>query len=85
MTILSVCLWIPPHRILPESIFMKLNMCIMAPEPISMEYFINPSHQSVCLHLYSSIVARQRLGKNATAATNIQATVEEFLDESFSM
>jgi hypothetical protein len=31
------------------------------------------------------IVARQRLGKNITAATNTRATVEELLDTSFSM
>jgi hypothetical protein len=35
---------------------MKLDggMCVMATEPISMAYFINPSHQSVCLYVYSS-------------------------------
>jgi hypothetical protein len=33
----------------------------MAPEPISAEYFINPSHQSMCLYVYPPIVARQRL------------------------
>jgi hypothetical protein len=49
---------------MPEPIFIKFGMCIMAPEPISMAYFINPSHQSVCLYLYPSIVARQQLGKN---------------------
>jgi hypothetical protein len=40
----------------------------MAPEQISTAYFINP-HQSVsrCVFL---IVARQRLSKNGTAATN---------------
>jgi hypothetical protein len=37
---------------MPEPIFMKLGMCIMAPEPISTVYFINPFHQSVCLYLY---------------------------------
>jgi hypothetical protein len=36
-------------------------MYIMAPEPISTAYFINPSHQSVCLYVYPLIVARQRL------------------------
>jgi hypothetical protein len=36
----------------------------MAPEPISTAYFINPSHQSVCLYVYPPIVARQQLGKN---------------------
>jgi hypothetical protein len=57
----------------------------MAPEPISTAYFINPSHQSVCLYVYPPIVARQRLGKNVTAATNTQATIEGLLDMSFSM
>jgi hypothetical protein len=39
---------------------MQLDMCIMAPEPISTAYFIN---MSVCLYVYPPIVARQRLGK----------------------
>jgi hypothetical protein len=35
-------------------------------------YFTNPSLQSVCLYMYvTHIVARQRLGKNVTAAMNI--------------
>jgi hypothetical protein len=38
--------------------------------------FINPSDQSVCLYVYPPIVARQRLGKNFTATTNTQATIE---------
>jgi hypothetical protein len=37
---------------MPEPIFMKLGMYITAPEPISMAYFINLSHQSVYLHVY---------------------------------
>jgi hypothetical protein len=68
-----------------ESIIMKLGTYIMAPEPISTAYFINLSHQSVCLHVYPPIVARQGLGKNVTAATNTHATIEELLDASFSM
>jgi hypothetical protein len=70
---------------MPEPIFMKLSMYIIAPEPISTVYFINPSHQSVCLYTYHPIVARQRLGKNITAATNTHATIEELLDASFSL
>jgi hypothetical protein len=70
---------------MPEPIFMKLGMYIMAPEPISTAYFINPSHQSVCLYVYPLIVARQRLGKNITAETNTQVTIEELLDASFSI
>jgi hypothetical protein len=53
---------------------MKFGTYIIALEPI------NPSHQSVRLYVYSSIVDRQRLGKNVTAATNTHATIEELLD-----
>jgi hypothetical protein len=58
--------------------FMKLGMYIMAPEPISTVYFINTSHQSMCLYVY---VARQRLGENVTARTNIHATIDELLED----
>jgi hypothetical protein len=44
----------------------------MAPEPISTAYFINPSHQSVCLYVHPSIVARQKLGKHVPAETYIR-------------
>jgi hypothetical protein len=66
---------------------MKLGMYIMTPESISMAYFINLSDQSLCLYVYeyTPIVARQRLGKNVTAATNTQASIEELLDASFSI
>jgi hypothetical protein len=57
----------------------------MALEPISTAYFINPSHQSVCLYVYPPLVAKQRLSKIVTAAMNTQATIEEFLDASFSI
>jgi hypothetical protein len=40
----------------------------MTPEPISMAYFINSSHQSLCLLTHA--VARQQLGKNVTPANN---------------
>jgi hypothetical protein len=69
---------------MPEAIFMKFGMYIMAPQPISVAYFINPSHQSVSVCV-SPIVARQRLSKEVTAATNTSATIEELLDASFSM
>jgi hypothetical protein len=61
---------------------MKLGMYIMAPEPISTVYFINPSHQSlsVCVSLLLLLgkgsvecippfTARQQLGKHVTTAT----------------
>jgi hypothetical protein len=47
---------------------MKAAMYIMAPEPISTAYFINPSHQYV-VRFISSIVARQRLGRHVPVAT----------------
>jgi hypothetical protein len=68
-----------------KQIFMKLGMSVMAPEPISTAYFINPSHQSVRIYVYQRIVASQRLGKNVTVTTNAHATIEEFLEASFSM
>jgi hypothetical protein len=49
----------------------------MTPEPISTAYFINPSHQTVCLHVYPPNVVRQRFGKNVNAATNIHATIKK--------
>jgi hypothetical protein len=48
-------------------------MYIMALEPISTAYFINLSQQSLCLYVYPPIVARQRLGKNVSAAANARA------------
>jgi hypothetical protein len=83
---LYLCLSDPPPNNfwMPERIFMKLGMYIMAPEHISMAYFINLSHRSVYLYVYPSVVARQRLGKNVTPATNTHATIE-LLNASFSM
>jgi hypothetical protein len=59
---------------------MNLGMYIMATEPISTAYVINPFHQSVCLYVYPSyqckakcippFIARQRLSKHVPAATN---------------
>jgi hypothetical protein len=36
-----------------EPIFMELGMYIMAPEPISTAYVMNPSHQSVYRYVYA--------------------------------
>jgi hypothetical protein len=63
-----------------KPVFMKFGMYIKASEPNSMAYFINPSHQSMCPYVYPSIVARQWLGKNVTAATNTYTTKEDLLD-----
>jgi hypothetical protein len=61
---LSVCLY---NRLVnfcvPESVYMKLCIYIMATEPTSIVYFINPSHQNMCLYVYPPIIARQRIGK----------------------
>jgi hypothetical protein len=57
---------------------MKLVMYIMAPEPISTAYFVNPSHDSMCLYVYSPICGRQRLSKHVPMATSAQTTKELF-------
>jgi hypothetical protein len=49
---------------------MELGTYIMAPEPISTVYFINPCHQSVCLYVNPRFVARQRLGIHVPVPTN---------------
>jgi hypothetical protein len=48
---------------------LELGIHIMTLELISKTYFINPSHQSVCLYVYASIVARHRFGEKVTKAT----------------
>jgi hypothetical protein len=56
----------------------------MAPEPIPVMFFINPSHQFV-LYVCPPIVARQWLGRNVTTAMNTHTTIEEFLNMLFSI
>jgi hypothetical protein len=74
----TLCLCVYKYPLLiPEPVFMKLDMYNMTPEPISTAYFINFSHQSVLS------VARQRLGKNVTAETNTHTTIEDLLPPSF--
>jgi hypothetical protein len=55
---------------MPEPIFIKHGMYNMVIEPISMDYFINPSHQSVCLSMSPHLNARQRFGRNFAEVTN---------------
>jgi hypothetical protein len=57
---------------------------IMTSKPISTAYFINRSHQSVCLYMYPHIVARKRLDKNLTATTNTRNN-RRVVDALFSM
>jgi hypothetical protein len=68
---LPCCLCLPHQLLMPEPIIMKPGTYITAPEPITTAYFTNPSHQSVCLYVYPSLIfARQRLGKHVPTATN---------------
>jgi hypothetical protein len=62
---------------------MQLGTYIMASDPILTVYFIKFSHRSVCLYVYPFIVARQKIAKNVTLATNT-LTIEELLG-AFSM
>jgi hypothetical protein len=59
-----------------EAVFMKLGTYVTAPEPISTVYFLNVSHQPVCLYLYRHIIDRQRFAKNVTVPKNTYATIE---------
>jgi hypothetical protein len=63
---------------------MKLGMYIMAHEPRSTAYIINPSHQSVCLYVYPPLVPREGLGENVTTVKNTHETTEEMLNAPFS-
>jgi hypothetical protein len=82
---LSVCVCVSLYQLLKASTNLYEAWYIMAPAPISTAYYINPSHQSVCLYVYPPIVARQQLGKTVTAATTTHRTVEELLDASISV
>jgi hypothetical protein len=62
---------------MPEPVFIKLRMPIVAPEPMSTAYLMNPSHHSVCLYVYTAIITRQRLDETVTAATDTHAAIEE--------
>jgi hypothetical protein len=55
---------------MPKPVFMKPGMYIMAHEPISTAYFINPTHQSVCLHVCPPSFLGNGSVKNVTVATN---------------
>jgi hypothetical protein len=65
MLSVCVCVSAPIQLSMAEPVFMKLSIyTIVAREPISTAYIINPSHQSLCLYVYPLIVARQQLGIN---------------------
>jgi hypothetical protein len=48
-----ICLWIPPpiNFWISEPVFMKLGLYVMATEPVSTSYFINPSNQSLSIYV----------------------------------
>jgi hypothetical protein len=70
---------------MPEPIFMKLGICIMATELVSTAYFINSS-TSVCVSLGVSLISLQGNG-SAESLTwpRTHATIEELLKASFSL
>jgi hypothetical protein len=43
---------------------MRLDIHIVATEPLRTVYFINPSHQSVCLYVYPSSVCKTTTSSN---------------------
>jgi hypothetical protein len=67
---------------MPELIFVKFGMYIIAPEPYSTAYFIKPAHQSVCMCILLFSLG-QRLSNNVITAKNTYATIEELLDPCF--
>jgi hypothetical protein len=75
---------------MPEPVFMKLGMYIMATESISMSYFINPSLQSVCLYIPLSMLGngsvntlpRQRIHKTKIFWTLVFSAVRAMSKES---
>jgi hypothetical protein len=62
-----LCVFVSPciNLWMPEPIFMKLGMYIMAPEPI-----LTASLPSVCVSLCVSLLSRQQHSKHVPAATN---------------
>jgi hypothetical protein len=68
---MSVRLCMPPVNLrMPEPVFMKLGMSVMAPELISTAYFINPFHQPVSVCVSQRTAARQRLDIHVPVAKN---------------
>jgi hypothetical protein len=68
---------------MPQPIFMKPDIYIMAPEPISMAYYISSCHQSMCL----CCIPLSLLGNSSVnnfPAHWIHATIKVF-DTSFTM
>jgi hypothetical protein len=77
---LSACLCIPHINFwMPEPIFIKLGMYIMAPEPISTPYFKNPRFSlCVCMCIPLSLLGKGSV--NTFPRQEIHETIEERLD-----
>jgi hypothetical protein len=55
---------------------------------VCISWHLSPAHKylpSLCLYMYPTLAATQRLRKNVIAATNTHATIDESLDASSSM
>jgi hypothetical protein len=84
---LCVCVSVyPPINLwIPKPAFMKFDIYIMVLETISTSYFLNPPHQSVCLHVNPHV---SLLGNGSVYRfpwQRIHATIEELLEASFSI
>jgi hypothetical protein len=55
---------------MPQPVFKKVGMNIMAVEPISEAHFINPSHQSVSVWASPHFVASQQLSTHVSVTKN---------------
>jgi hypothetical protein len=55
---------------MPEPIFTKHGVYIMASQHISTAYFINPSQPSVSVCVPPRIIAGQQVGRHVPMATN---------------
>jgi hypothetical protein len=78
---LSVCVFSLLNFWMPEAVFKKLCVYIMAHEPITMAYYIKTSYQSVSMCILLSLL---RNGLVSTSPRQrIHATIEELLEASF--
>jgi hypothetical protein len=69
-----------PHQLMNAWTNLYENWYVYNGNRAHLSSVLHKSFPSVCLYVYSPVVARQRLGKNVTAAVNTHATTEELLD-----
>jgi hypothetical protein len=68
-----------------EPIFGVFGMYIMAHEPLSTAYFINPFHQSACLYVYHRVLLLGNGSVDMFPWQRIHASTEELWEASFSI